>query len=69
VVLQLQAQGLCSTVDGGGEIAVKKTSDFNDQYHIMISDGVTSAAARLCTARRATRRGSAVKMVFTRSPP
>jgi hypothetical protein len=39
VVLEVQAQGLCATVDGGGEIAVKKTNDFNDQYHIMVSDG------------------------------
>jgi hypothetical protein len=31
VVLEVQAQGLCSKVDGGGEIAVKKTNDFNDQ--------------------------------------
>jgi hypothetical protein len=38
VVLEVQAQGLCATVDGGDEIAVKKTNDFNDQYHIMISD-------------------------------
>ena len=39
VVTELQSQELCATVDGGGEIAVKKTNDFNDQYHIMISDG------------------------------
>ena len=39
VVLEVHAQELCATVDGGGEIAVKKTNDFNDQYHIMISDG------------------------------
>ena len=38
VVLEVQAQELCATVDGGDEIAVKKTNDFNDQYHIMISD-------------------------------
>jgi len=30
---------ILATVDGGGEIAVKKTNEFNDQYHIMISDG------------------------------
>jgi hypothetical protein len=39
VVSEVQAQELCATVDGGNEIAVKKTNDFNDQYHIMVSDG------------------------------
>jgi hypothetical protein len=39
VVAEVQVQQLCATVDGGGEIAVKRTNDFNDQYHIMISDG------------------------------
>ena len=39
VVAEVQARQLCATVDGGGEIAVKKTNDFNDQYHIVISDG------------------------------
>jgi hypothetical protein len=38
VVREVEAQGLCATVDGGDEIAVKKTNDFNDQYHVMISD-------------------------------
>ena len=39
VVQELGDTGLCALVDGGGEIAVKRNNDFNDQYHIMISAG------------------------------
>jgi hypothetical protein len=39
VVQELGNARLCAMVDGGGEIAVKATNDYNDQYHIMISSG------------------------------
>jgi hypothetical protein len=39
VVQNLRADGLCAIVDRGGEIAVKNTNAFNDQYHILISSG------------------------------
>ena len=39
VVQELGNVGLCAIVDGGGEIAVKASNQFSDQYHIMISSG------------------------------
>jgi hypothetical protein len=38
VVKELEEMGYCALVDRGNEIAVKKTNDLSDQYHIMISD-------------------------------
>ena len=38
VVKELEEMGYCAMVDRGNEIAVKKTNDLSDQYHIMISD-------------------------------
>jgi hypothetical protein len=37
VVRELEEMGYCAMVDRGNEIAVKKTNDLSDQYHIMIS--------------------------------
>jgi hypothetical protein len=38
VVEELEMAGFCATADGG-EVALKITNSFNDQYHIMISSG------------------------------
>ena len=38
VVEELTVAGFCATADGG-EVALKTTNTFNDQYHIMISSG------------------------------
>jgi hypothetical protein len=39
VVQELGNLGLCAIVDGGGEIGVKTSNQFSDQYHIMLSSG------------------------------
>jgi hypothetical protein len=39
VVNNLRAMGLCAMVDGGGEIAVKNTNSFSDQYDLILSSG------------------------------
>jgi hypothetical protein len=39
VVGNLRAMGLCAMVDGGGEIAVKNTNSFSDQYDLILSSG------------------------------
>jgi hypothetical protein len=38
VVEELRIAGFCATADGG-EVALKNTNSFNDQYHILISSG------------------------------
>ncbi len=37
VVRELEEMGYCALVDGGNEIAVKKTNELSEQFHIMLS--------------------------------
>ena len=39
VAANLRGMGLCAVVDAGGEVAVKNSNGFNDQYDLILSTG------------------------------